>query len=67
VLRRQAIADVANREVTIMGDKALPYRLLKRVMATCSAADYGRISLAVMRRAPAKQAASGALSVPEQG
>jgi biopolymer transport protein ExbD len=67
VLRRQAIADVADREVTIMGDKALPYRLLKRVMATCTAADYGRISLAVMRRAPAKQAASGALSVPEQG
>jgi biopolymer transport protein ExbD len=67
VLRPQAIADVADREVTIMGDKALPYRLLKRVMATCSAADYGRISLAVMRRAPAKQAASGALSVPEQG
>ncbi len=67
VLRRQAMADVADREVTILGDKALPYRLLKRVMATCTAADYGRISLAVMRRAPAKQAASGALSVPEQG
>jgi biopolymer transport protein ExbD len=67
VLRRQAIADVADREVTILGDKALPYRLLKRVMATCAAADYGRISLAVMRRAPAKQAASGALSVPGQG
>ena len=67
VLRPQAIADVADREVTIMGDKALPYRLLKRVMATCTAADYGRISLAVMRRAPAKQAASGALFVPGQG
>ncbi len=67
ILRRQAIADVADREVTILGDKALPYRLLKRVMATCAAADYGRISLAVMRRAPAKQAASGALSVPGQG
>jgi len=67
VLRRQAMADVADREVTILGDKALPYRLLKRVMATCTAADYGRISLAVMRKAPAKQAASGALSVPEQG
>ena len=67
VLRRQAIADVADREVTIMGDKALPYRLLKRVMATCTAADYGRISLAVMRRAPAKQAASGTSSVPGPG
>ena len=56
VLRRDAVADIADREVTIMGDKALPYSLLKRVMATCTAADYGQISLAVMRRAPAKQA-----------
>ncbi len=56
VLRRDAIADIADREITIMGDKALPYRLLKRVMATCTAADYGQISLAVMQRAPAKQA-----------
>jgi biopolymer transport protein TolR len=58
VLRRQAVADIADREVTIMGDKALPYRLLKRVMATCTAADYGQISLAVMQRAPANKALS---------
>ena len=58
VLRRDAMGEIADREVTIMGDKALPYSLLKRVMATCMAADYGQISLAVMRRAPAKQAAA---------
>jgi biopolymer transport protein ExbD len=58
VLRRDAVADIADREVTIMGDKALPYRLLKRVMATCTAADYGQISLAVLQRAPAQQAAA---------
>ena len=57
VLRRDAMGDIAAREVTIMGDKALPYRLLKRVMATCMAADYGQISLAVLQRAPARQAA----------
>ena len=67
ILRRQSVADVADREVTIMGDKALPYRLLKRVMATCTAADYGQISLAVMQRVPAKQAASGAALVAGQG
>jgi len=55
VLRREAIADIVDREVTIMGDKALPYSLLKRVMATCTAADYGQISLAVMRRSQNKQ------------
>jgi biopolymer transport protein TolR len=50
VLRQDAMSDVADREVTILGDKALPYKLLKRVMATCTAAEYGQISLAVMRR-----------------
>ncbi len=38
VLRRDAMSEVADREVTILGDKALPYKLLKRVMATCTAA-----------------------------
>ncbi len=41
---------IASREVTIMGDKDIPYRLLKKVMATCTAADYGRISLAVLQK-----------------
>jgi biopolymer transport protein ExbD len=49
-LRRDAQDDIANREVTIMGDKDIPYRLLKKVMATCSASDYGRISLAVLQK-----------------
>ncbi len=51
-------ADIEKREVTIMGDKEIPYSLLKKVMATCTQADYGRISLAVMQRAPAKPAAA---------
>jgi len=50
VLRRAAKDDVAGREVTIMGDKDIPYRLLKKVMATCTASDYGQISLAVMQK-----------------
>ena len=33
-----------------MADKALPYEVLKRVMATCTDADYGRISLAVIQK-----------------
>ena len=43
--------DVASREVTIMGDKEIPYSLLKKVMATCTAADYGQLSLAVLQKA----------------
>ena len=50
VLRREAQQDIAGREVTIMGDKEIPYRLLKKVMATCSASEYGQISLAVLQK-----------------
>jgi len=42
--------DIAGREVTIMGDREIPYSLLKKVMATCTAADYGQLSLAVLQK-----------------
>ncbi|HNP36731.1 MAG TPA: biopolymer transporter ExbD [Woeseiaceae bacterium] len=54
VLRREAKDDIAGREVTIMGDKEIPYRLLKKIMATCTAADYGQISLAVLQKSSDK-------------
>ena len=41
---------LAAREITIMADKSLPYEVLKKVMATCTDADYGKISLAVLQR-----------------
>ena len=37
-------------EVTIMGNKEIPYQLLKKVMASCTEAGYGKISLAVMQK-----------------
>jgi biopolymer transport protein ExbD len=37
-------------EVTIMGSKDIPYQLLKKVMASCTEAGYGKISLAVMQK-----------------
>ncbi|HEX4024755.1 MAG TPA: biopolymer transporter ExbD [Steroidobacteraceae bacterium] len=42
--------DPSQREITVMADKALPYEVLKRVMTTCTDANYGRISLAVMQK-----------------
>jgi biopolymer transport protein ExbD len=54
VLRREARDDIAGREVTIMGDKDISYRLLKKVMATCTASDYGQISLAVLQKSSDK-------------
>ena len=37
----------AGRDITIMGDKGIPYSLLKKIMATCAQTDYRNISLAV--------------------
>ena len=49
-LRQLSEEEAAQREVTIMGDKEIPYSLLKRVMATCTDADYGHLSLAVLQK-----------------
>ena len=43
-------AALAAREITIMADKSLSYEVLKKVMATCTDADYGKISLAVLQK-----------------
>ncbi len=51
-LIRAEDATGASREVTILGDKSVPYRLLRKIMATCTDADYGKVSLAVMQKAP---------------
>jgi biopolymer transport protein TolR len=42
--------DLAQREITIMADKSLPYDVLKKVMSTCTDADYGKVSLAVIQK-----------------
>jgi biopolymer transport protein TolR len=60
-LRTGDAARDETREVTIMGDKEIPYRLLKKVMATCTDANYGQLSLAVLQKTSDLQlaAASG--------
>lgn len=37
------------RAVTIMGDKEVPYTILKKIMTTCAANEYRNISLAVTK------------------
>jgi biopolymer transport protein TolR len=49
-LRGAQPIDIAKREVTIMGDKATPYSVLKKIMLTCSEAEYGKVSFAVVER-----------------
>ncbi len=52
--------DIAGRELTIMGDKAIPYNVLKKIMATCTDANFGRISLAVLQKEKAVSVAQAA-------
>lgn len=40
-----------SKEVTILADKTIPFRALKKIMSTCTGSGYGKISLAVIQRA----------------
>jgi biopolymer transport protein TolR len=48
--KAMAEREIAEREVTVMADKSLPYEILKKVMSTCTDADFGKISFATMQR-----------------
>ncbi len=39
------------REITILGDKSIPYKLLKKIMVTCNSVNYSDIKLAVAKKA----------------
>jgi len=39
-----------NQPITIMGDKNIPYRLLRKVMYTCARANFSEVSFAVQRK-----------------
>ena len=45
-----ASAGSLKREVTVIADKSLPFDLVRKVMATCTATTYGKISLAVLQK-----------------
>ena len=38
-------------EVTLLADKTIPFKVLKKIMSTCTASGYGKISLAVVQKA----------------
>jgi biopolymer transport protein ExbD len=48
VLQDAAKQEIKDREVTILGDRQTPYSVLRKVMATCTEAEYGKVSLAVV-------------------
>jgi biopolymer transport protein TolR len=52
VVRAENVAQdtTAGKAVSIMGDKDIPYQLLRRVMATCAKANFSDVSFAVRQR-----------------
>ena len=38
------------KEITLLADKTIPFKVLKKIMSTCTASGYGRISLAVIQK-----------------
>jgi biopolymer transport protein TolR len=49
--RNAAIKQGGGGDITIMGDKRVPYVLMKKIMVTCTKAGYTNISLAVIHKA----------------
>ena len=45
----KAVAE--GKEITILADKTIPFKVLKKIMSTCTGSGYGRISLAVIQKA----------------
>ncbi|HXE95973.1 MAG TPA: biopolymer transporter ExbD [Dongiaceae bacterium] len=38
------------REITLLADKTIPFTVLKKIMTSCTASGYGKISLAVIQK-----------------
>ena len=51
-INTQAVAK--GQEVTVLAHRTVPFKLMKKVMASCTSAGYGRISLAVIQKAKNK-------------
>ena len=47
-LSTQAVAE--SQEVTVLADKSIPFRVVKKVMASCTGQGYTRVSLAVVEK-----------------
>jgi biopolymer transport protein ExbD len=50
-IRPKPVAETGTREITLMADKTIPFKVLKKIMTSCTASGYGKISLAVIQKA----------------
>ncbi len=60
ILQRKKIIGISTQavsksnEVTVLAQRTVPFHLMKKVMASCASAGYGKISLAVIQKAKSK-------------
>lgn len=60
ILQRKKIIGISTKavsqsnEVTVLAQRTVPFHLMKKVMASCTSAGYGKISLAVIQKAKSK-------------
>jgi biopolymer transport protein ExbD len=47
-INTKTVAD--SKQITLLADKTIPFKVLKRIMSTCTRSGYGRISLAVIQK-----------------
>lgn len=50
LIGESATTAAEDKEITLLADKAIPFKVLKKIMSTCTASGYGRISLAVVQK-----------------
>jgi len=55
----QQVSEEEGLDVTVMGDRQIPYKLLRKILATLSEANYTNISMAVMKRGNKNQDGAG--------
>jgi biopolymer transport protein ExbD len=51
-LKTQEVSE--SQEVTVLAHRTVPFRLMKKVMSSCTSAGYSKISLAVIQKAKGK-------------
>ncbi len=50
-INTKTVAETETREITLLADKKIPFKVLKKIMTSCTASGYGKISLAVIQKA----------------
>jgi len=50
IIETSAKTTAEGREITLLADKTISFKVLKKIMSTCTASGYGMISLAVIQK-----------------